>query len=272
MPTFPLRHLSLPLLGAVLAPAQELPLALNLPLPVQLEAGQLGLRFTHRFEEQVRSNGKEAGGLDGYAYAALGVDLGVPGVRGLNAQVYRSADQKTLVLALQQALVSRGSFQASLRVERWDESVRSGGPGLVATGKLGGAVQLPAAFSVGGGVQVLAVPTYLTRTHTQRDGVFNVGAAFRWEASESHLFTAEYYPVPSKVQDRRVVPWPQGGRRFEAAWALGYTLRTKGHRFSLMATTTPGTTAAQVLSGDYAGLGARRSGDWGLGFNVIRIL
>lgn len=43
-----------------------------------------------------------------------------------------------------------------------------------------------------------------------------------------------------------------------------------GIRFTHLATTIPGTTAHQVLGGDYAG-GPRPAGDWTLGFNLVRI-
>ncbi|MDE3246014.1 MAG: hypothetical protein KGN80_08000, partial [Acidobacteriota bacterium] len=58
----------------------------------------------------------------------------------------------------------------------------------------------------------------------------------------------------------------------ENGWALGYVFKTKGHRFTLLATNANGTTANQVLGGDYgAQPGPSRSGEWGLGFNLVRI-
>lgn len=52
---------------------------------------------------------------------------------------------------------------------------------------------------------------------------------------------------------------------------MAYQYRTQGHRFTILATTTPGTTANQVLGGDYEGFGPRSSNYWSLGFNLIRI-
>lgn len=43
------------------------------------------------------------------------------------------------------------------------------------------------------------------------------------------------------------------------------------YRFTILATNVRGTTANQVLGGDYAGTGPNRSGQWGLGFHLVRI-
>jgi len=69
---------------------------------------------------------------------------------------------------------------------------------------------------------------------------------------------AEYYPRPSKI-----------GKDFKPGYAAGFTYKTFKHRFTLVGTNTSGTTANQVLSGDYGG-GARSTGQWALGFNVAR--
>ena len=81
----------------------------------------------------------------------------------------------------------------------------------------------------------------------------------------------EYYPRPSKVKDLQVYQDSTTTRALETGWALGYVFRTKGHRFTVLATNVSGTTPHQVLSGDYQGRGPNRSGDWALGFNLVRI-
>lgn len=52
---------------------------------------------------------------------------------------------------------------------------------------------------------------------------------------------------------------------------MGYQHRTQGHRFTIIAPTVPGTTANQVLGGDYEGFGPRSPNNWSLGFNLVRI-
>ena len=53
-------------------------------------------------------------------------------------------------------------------------------------------------------------------------------------------------------------------------FAAGVSYRTFKHKFTLMGTNTTGTTANQVLSGDYGG-GPRPTSQWSIGFNVIRV-
>jgi hypothetical protein len=50
---------------------------------------------------------------------------------------------------------------------------------------------------------------------------------------------------------------------------VGLTYKTFKHRFTLLGANTSGTTANQVLSGDYRG-GPRSTGQWALGFNITR--
>ena len=236
---------------AVAEQSSELPLALNLPTADHLEGWDMGLRFTHRFQEQARSNGKNLYGLDGSAYAAFGFDFGIKAVPGLNAQIYRSADRKTLVLALQEQFFVAGHWRAALRVERFDEMVKHGA--------VGSSVQLPLEWRPWEVLTLEAVPVWMSRSATQR-GVVNVGLGVRIQPGEHHGLFGEYYPRPSKVD---------GG--FERGFALGYQYRTRHHRFTILATNELGTTVRQVLGGDYEGFGPSKPGNYGLGFNIIRI-
>ncbi|HJU84386.1 MAG TPA: DUF5777 family beta-barrel protein [Holophagaceae bacterium] len=248
-----LRPAVLAALLALPAAAQdsELPLALNLPTADHLDGWDLGVRFTHRFQEQARSNGKDLYGLDGGAFTAFGLDLGIAAVPGLNAQLYRTADRKTFTMALQERFLSAERWSAALRVERFDEVI----PG----GRVGSTVQVPVDWRVGGGVVLSAVPTYLSSSETQRR-VGTVGLGARWLFLEHHGLLGEYYPRPSKVDGA-----------FERGFALGYQYRTLHHRFTLVATNELGTTAFDVLGGDYGGFGPSRPGSWNLGFNLVRV-
>ena len=136
-------------------------------------------------------------------------------------------------------------------------------------GKVGATVLLPLEALVGAFTFSL-VPAYLNRSATQPDSIVTVGAAARWDLGERHRIHGEYYPRPGKLSDVRVAS-NSSFRALEPGWALGYTYRTRGHRFTLMATNVLGTTAHQVLSGDDKGLGPARGGDWALGFNLARI-
>ncbi len=273
------RPLVFGLIGLALAAAStfasaqesEVPLWLNLPTAEGLMGASFSYRFTHRFQDRARSNSKNAFGLDGFSYSGLGLDFAVPSTPGTNFQIYRTPDNKTFTVALHQILVARPDFRMALRVERYDETIRdlpsstNNREGLVGT-----AVQMPLSWS-GGGVTLLAVPTYLSSTSTQSKGVTTAGFALRWDAGERHSFMGEYYPRPSKVKDLQVIVNSTTTRSIENGWAVGYAFRTKGHRFTLLATNVSGTTPHQVLGGDYHGLGPSRGGEWTLGFNLVRI-
>ncbi len=241
------------LLGALPLAGQgsELPLALNLPTPDHLEGWDVGVRFTHRFQEQARSNGKDLYGLDGGAFSAFGLDFGIGAVPGLNAEVYRTADRKTFTVALQERLLATEAWSAALRAERFDETIEGG--------RVGSTVQLPVDWRVGGGVVLSAVPSWLSSSFTERR-VGTVGLGARWLFLEHHGILGELYPRPSKVDGA-----------FERGFALGYQYRTLHHRFTLLATNEFGTTAYHVLGGDYEGLGPSRSGNWNRGFNLVRV-
>lgn len=255
----------------IFAQQSEVPLWLNLPTAQGLMGAGFSYRFTHRFQEQARNNSKDAFGLDGYSFSGLGVDIAVPSTPGTNFQIYRTPDNKTLTLALHQVLVSQPGFRAAVRIERFDETIKDQAftPG-VREGIVGTTVQLPLSWN-GGGLTVLVVPTYLSSTSTERKGVTTAGFGLRWDLAERHSLIGEYYPRPSKVKDLRVLVDANTTRNVENGWALGYVFRTKGHRFTLLATNARGTTANQVLGGDYAGVGPNPSGEWGLGFNLVRI-
>ncbi len=257
--------------SAASAQQSEVPLWLNLTTAQGLMGGSFSYRFTHRFQEQARSNSKDAFGLDGYSFSGLGVDIAVPSTPGTNFQIYRTPDDKTFTVALHQVLVSQPDIRAAIRIERYDETIKDQAfTPNVREGIVGTAVQLPLSWS-GGGITLLAVPTYLSSTSTQRKGVTTAGFGVRWDMAERHSLIGEYYPRPSKVKDLKISVDSTTTRDVENGWALGYVFRTKGHRFTLLATNVRGTTPNQVLGGDYAGNGPNRSGEWGLGFNLVRI-
>jgi len=241
------------------AQESELPLALNLPTAERLQDWHPAIRFTHRFTEPARGNSKDAYGLDGGNYPGIGLDLGIGAVPGLNAQVYRTADGKTVVLALQQQVAATPHFRLAVRAERFDETVKQVALPSGTVGISGAAVQVPLQASWGGFTASL-VPTWLTRSSTRDRGFATYGAGMAWSFLEGQAVLAEFYPRPTRLE----------GSTYEQGYAVGYRFATRGHRFTLLATNTPGTTTHQVLGGDYAG-GPRPPGRWALGFNLVRI-
>jgi len=239
-------------------PDPEYPLALNLPTADSLAGWTVGMVFTHRFVAPVKGHGKDAYGLDGMAYPGLGLDIGIKPVKGLNFQIYRTSDNKTFTVALQQQLFRTPHVRVALRAERFDEVVEKVVTPIGSVGIAGGAFQLPAEL-VTEHFAFLLVPTYLTRTTTQEKGVFTAGAGVRVYFLENWGVMAEYYPRPSKLDST-----------YRSAFAAGVTYKTYKHVFTLLGSNAPGTTAHQALSGDYGG-GARKSKDWSLGFNMTRI-
>lgn len=239
--------------------ASEVPLGLNLPTAERLEGGQLALRFTHRFTEAARGHSRDLYGLDGGNFPGLGLDLGLGAVRGLDAQVYRTADDKTLVLALQQQLLDRPRFRMAVRAERFDETIPRTTYAFGAVGLTGVALQLPAELLLGP-VTFSLVPTWLSRTTSLDRSLLTAGLGLRWRFLGNQALLLEAYPRPSRLD----------AATHEAGFAFGYRISTRGHRFTLLATNLQGTTAHQVLGGDYAG-GPRPPSQWALGFNLVRL-
>ncbi len=247
------------LLSALAAQDSEVPLGLNLPTAAMVEGWRPAIRFTHRFAEPARNNSKDLYGLDGGNFAGFGLDQGIGAVPGLNAQLYRTSDAKTLVLALQQRLLNDPRLNVSLRVERFDEGLqRTTLPGGT-IGITGAAVQLPTEANLGP-LTFRLVPTWLTRTSTQDRGLFTAGAGITWTILEGQSLLGEIYPRPSRLDSGS----------YEQGFALGYRFATRGHRFTLLATNASGTTTHQVLGGDYNG-GPRSASRWALGFNLVRL-
>jgi hypothetical protein len=255
-----LRPVFLALWAATLsAQDSEVPLGLNLPTAERLQDWQSALRFTHRFMEQARGNGKDLYGLDGGNSAGLGLDLGVGALPGLNAQVYRTPDGKTLILGLQQQLLKISWFRVAVRGERFDETVQRATFGRTTLGISGAALQLPADFLLGPLV-LGVVPTVLTRTSTDDRRVSTFGASLRWTFAEGQAVIVEHYPKPGGL--------PPG--TYHSGFAFGYRFQTQRHRFTLLGTNAQGTTAHQVLGGGYNG-GPVEPGQWSLGFNLVRL-
>jgi hypothetical protein len=248
--------------GLLQAQSSDYPLALNLPTSEQMQFWDIGVGFTHRFVTPAKDHGKDAYGLDGLAYPGLGLDFGFKPIKGLNVLLYRTADNKTFTFALQQQLVDRDLVRMSLRAERFDEVIPAQQTPFGDVGIIGGAFQLPTEFFLGDSFIFSVVPTYLSRTTTQRDPVFNVGVGLRISFTEKFGFMGEFYPTPSKVKTP--------GTDYKSGYAVGFTYKTFKHRFSLFTSNTTGTTANQVLSGDYGG-GPRPSDQWSFGFNVTRV-
>jgi hypothetical protein len=160
-----------------------------------------------------------------------------------------------------------------LRVERFDEVVThrevvSGEVGIV-----GGTVSLPMDLLLGPWTLGL-VPGYVSTTATRqvdfstsptgrlstpRKGVFNAGAAVRYEFPGDLSLFGEFVPKPARLPGT-----------YRSSFALGLTYRTQRHRFTLAGTNASGSTLNQILAGDHAG-GPRDSGQWSLGFNLVRV-
>jgi hypothetical protein len=174
----------------------------------------------------------------------------------------------------------------AVRAERFDEVVKETVTPLGKVGINGLALQVPTEIFITDDIIFSLVPTYITKTTTtdtilpvppgtspntkpNKGGVFNVGLGFRVGFTEKFSFVSEYYPRPSKFSKAA----PGGitdGTTYQNGFAAGVSYRTFKHRFSLFGTNASGTTANQVMSGDYGG-GPRPSSQWSIGFNVTRI-
>lgn len=272
--------------GALRAESSEYPLVVNLPTAERMQYWDIGLAFTHRFVTPVKDHGKDVYGLDGYTYAGLGLMFGIKPVPGLNAFIYRTADNKTFTFGLQQQVLDLDRVRMAIRAERFDEVVTATTTVIGKVGVTGAVFQVPTEFFITDDVIFSVVPAYITKTTTtdtilavppgaqpntspNTGGVFNVGLGLRISFTEKFSFVSEYYPRPSKFSKAA----PGGvtdGTTYHQGFSAGVSYKTFKHRFTVVGTNVPGTTANQVLSGDYGG-GPRPSSQWSLGFNVTRV-
>jgi hypothetical protein len=272
--------------GALRAESSEYPLVINLPTAERMQYWDIGLAFTHRFIQPVKDHGKDVYGLDGFTYAGLGFTFGIKPVPGLNAFIYRTSDNKTFTFGLQEQVLNGERVRMAVRAERYDEVVKATVTPLGKVGVSGLALQVPTEIFLTDDIIFSLVPSYITKTTTtdtilavppgatpnttpNKGGVFNVGLGFRANITEKFSFVSEYYPRPSKFSKAA----PGGitdGTTYQNGFAAGFSYKTFKHRFSVFGTNASGTTANQVMSGDYGG-GPRPSSQWSLGFNVARV-
>jgi hypothetical protein len=272
--------------GALRAETSEFPLVVNLPTAERMQYWDIGLAFTHRFVQPVSGHGKDAYGLDGMTYAGFGFMFGIKPIPGFNAFIYRTADNKTFTVGFQQQLLNLDRIRMAVRAERFDEVVKRDALVYGNVGITGATVQLPTEIFLTDDIIFSLVPTYITRTTTtdtvlaaadgqpafttpNKGGVFNVGVGLRAGITEKFSLVLEYYPRPSKFAKAAPGGSPDG-KPYQNGFSFGGSYKTFKHRFTLIGTNTTGTTANQVLSGDFGG-GPRPSSLWSIGFNVARV-
>jgi hypothetical protein len=273
--------------GALRAESSEYPLVINLPTAERMQYWDIGVAFTHRFEQYVKGHGKDVYGLDGMTYAGLGFTFGIKPIPGLNAFIYRTADNKTFTFGLQEQLLNGERVRMGARIERFDEVVKEAVNAAGKVGISGVAIQVPTEIFITDDIIFTLVPTYISRTTTtdtllqpaagqppstspNKGGVFNVGLGLRIGITEKLSFVAEYYPRPSKFA--KAVPLGVNDDRatYQNGFGAGISYKTFKHRFTLVGSNASGTTANQVMSGDFGG-GPRPTSLWSIGFNVARV-
>jgi len=272
--------------GALHAESSEYPLVINLPTAERMQYWDIGVVFTHRFIQPVKDHGKDVYGLDGFTYAGLGFTFGIKPIPGLNAFIYRTADNKTFSFGFSEQVLNGERVRLAIRAERYDEVVKEAVTTLGKVGISGVAIQVPTEIFITDDIIFSVVPTYITQNTTgdtlllpapgetvsttpNKPGVFNVGLGLRVGITEKFAFVAEYYPRPSKLAKAA----PGGiadGTTYQNGFAAGVSYKTFKHRFTVVGSNASGTTPNQVMSGDYGG-GPRLSSQWSIGFNVARI-
>ena len=272
--------------GALHAESSEYPLVINLPSAERMQYWDIGVVFTHRFIQPVKDHGKDAYGLDGFTYAGVGLTFGIKTIPGLNAFIYRTTDNKTFSVGLQEQVLNGDRVRMAVRLERFDEVVKQTVTPLGNIGISGEVLQLPTEIFITDDIIFSLVPSYVSKTTTgdtvlldttgaplnskpSKGGVFNVGIGLRANVTEKLSLVSEYYPRPSKLSKAA----PGGltdGTTYQNGFAAGLSYKTFKHRFSVFGTNASGTTDNQVMSGDYGG-GPRPSARWALGFNVARV-
>jgi hypothetical protein len=272
--------------GALSAETSEYPLVINLPTAERMQYWDMSVAFTHRFIQPVKDHGKDVYGLDGGTYPGIGFVFGIKPIPGLNAFIYRTADNKTFTMGLQQQVLNGDRVRMGVRAERFDEVVKESASAYGKVGVTGMTFQVPTEVFLTDDLIFSLVPTYITKTTTtdtilavppgqtpntkpNTGGVFNVGLGLRWSLTEKFSLVGEYYPRPSKFSKAA----PGGitdGTTYQNGFAAGFSYKTFKHRFTVVGTNASGTTGNQVLSGDYGG-GPRHSSQWSLGFNVVRV-
>ena len=272
--------------GHLRAESSEFPLVINLPSAERMQYWDLGVVFTHRFIQPVKDHGKDAYGLDGFTYAGVGFTFGIKPIKGLNLFIYRTADNKTFNAGFQQQVWNGDYVRMAVRAERFDEVVKEGVTPFGRVGVSGFTAQIPTEIFIGDDLILSLVPTFVSKTTTSdtilpvppgvtpntkvnQGGVFNVGLGLRYGFTDKFSVMAEYYPRPSKFAKAA----PGGitdGSTYQNGFAAGFSYKTFKHRFTLAGTNASGTTANQVMSGDYGG-GPRLTSQWAIAFNVARV-
>jgi hypothetical protein len=273
--------------GALRAESSEYPVVINLPTAERMQYWDIGVVFTHRFVQEAKGHGKDVYGLDGGTYPGLGFTFGIKPIPGLNAFIYRTTDNKTFTFGLQEQVLNGERVRMAVRAERFDEVVKEKTTLYGKIGISGLAVQVPTEIFITDDIIFSLVPSYITKTTTtdtilgvppgqtpntkpNTGGVFNVGLGLRIGVTEKFSFVGEYYPRPSKFSKAVPLGNMDGADSYPNGYAVGISYKTFKHRFTLVGTNVTGTTANQVMSGDYGG-GPRLSGNWSIGFNVTRI-
>ena len=152
--------------GALRAESSDYPLVINLPSAERMQYWDMGVVFTHRFIQPIKDHGKDVYGLDGYAYAGVGLTFGIKPVKGLNAFIYRTADNKTFSLGLQQQVLNGDRVRLAVRGERFDEVVKEAVTPLGKVGISGMAFQVPTEIFLTDDIILSLVPSYITKTTT----------------------------------------------------------------------------------------------------------
>lgn len=222
---------------------------INLPTQLALPTSTIQVLFTHRFSQTVSDGG--GGNLYGLDSAAdIGIGLGVGFGHGLDLEVYRSSFQKELEGAFKWTVMRQGDAPFAL-------ALRAGGDYRSASGitdRWAGFGQLVVAYRLGA-LDLFAVPTYVSDTPTLRHAK-NVGFGASLHLPRAWDISFEGVPANRDVTGA------------EAAWAVGFVKRVRGHQFLIYLGNSRATTTDLIAGSDIPG--GFKSGDVRLGFNLIR--
>lgn len=222
--------------------------------PLVNDAGTFEVAVTHRFNQSIiESGGGGAFGLD--SGSSTGIHFDYAFLKRLSVQVGRTTTNSDYEFALKGTLL-RPTESLPIAV-----GLRAGFDWLTASylpeKKTAAFGQLLFSATLGDRVTIAAAPTYVQKTESQDDRVFNVPLILQVRITKSISAIGEY--VPAK---KGIVPDGVG------QWSFGIEKGVYNHKFALRIGNSGGTQVDQIMAGDWFG-GVRES-NIRIGFNLIR--
>ncbi|MFC2157933.1 DUF5777 family beta-barrel protein [Acidobacteriota bacterium] len=233
---------------------------INLPTPRTIGKGHGLFRISHRYFPSVEEGYKAFYGLDGPAAIQFSFGFGL--TDSLDVFMTRTNRFKEVELGL------KWTFLAEKKATAFPLSAALYASGSLITQTIEGRDTfssrnmkfnsiLSLAYRVTPSVSIMISPGYTTNANHWEEsgrGTFSLGTGVRWLFRSDFSFLVELIPLTS------------GYKASSPGWGLGLEKKIGGHVFQVFILNTVGMTPSQFLPGS----GFEKSGDFRIGFNILR--